>query len=204
MENKGRADGKQRRENRKQGRRTGNRGRAGGKQRREGREWWKGERRGGQETGQKREAGWAGKKGRNGQEAAKAKIGRGAERESRRAGESKGKEKAERQQKEGAARQKRKTERRERGSSVAKKEKLKGRKGARSGQKTEAGRTGSGRCREPFGNTPFPARRDKKGEGSVKDSSPWSKRALWGYFCTISSSSSNQPAPANLSTMKST
>lgn len=154
MENKGRADGKQRRENRKQGRRTGNRGRAGGKQRRERREWWKGERRGGQETGQKREAGWAGKKGRNGQEAAKAKIGRGAERESRRAGESKGKEKAKRQQKEGAA--------------WRKKKKLKGRKGARSGQKTEAGRTGSGRCREHFGNTPFPARRDKKGRSPLR------------------------------------
>lgn len=143
-------------------------GEADGKQGPGGRETEAGEQEteaGEQETRQKREAGWAGKKGRNGQEAAKAKIGRGAERESRRAGESKGKEKAERQQKEGAARQKRKTERRERGSSVAKKEKLKGRKGARNGQKTEAGRTGSGRCREPFGNTPFPARRDKKGRG---------------------------------------
>lgn len=51
------------------------------------------------------------------------------------------------------------------GAAWRKKKKMKGRKGARSGQKTEAGRTGSGRCREPFGNTPFPARRDKKGRG---------------------------------------
>lgn len=91
-----------------------------------------------------------------------------------------------------------------RGCCVAKKEKTerqeRGPERAENRGWTDGQRPLSGALRKYSFSAPL----RQKGEGPVKDSSPWLKRALRGYFCTISSSSSSQPAPANLSTMKST
>lgn len=182
MENKGRADGKQRRENRKQrpSRRETETGRAG--------------------MVEGRTVGRAGNGAENKAERAEKRDGTGRKLRKRKSEEVR-KERV-------AGRARAKEKRRQSGSKKRvlrgeKRKKLKAGKGPGAGRKQRL----DGRAAAAVGSpSEIPLFRpvETKGEGSVKNSSPWSKRALRGYFCTISSSSSNQPAPANLSTMKST